>query len=71
MESNLRSPGSRLRNRLRLMPPVPRDGLWDHQHRVTVNLEQSLEANCRCRITIVDVCPLEMRNRYIRLSALS
>jgi len=27
------------------MPPVPTDGLWDHQHRVIVNLEKSLARN--------------------------
>src|ERR1035438_5296629 len=27
------------------MPPLPREGLWDHQHRVIVNLEQSLARN--------------------------
>ncbi|HXB70458.1 MAG TPA: DEAD/DEAH box helicase family protein [Candidatus Acidoferrales bacterium] len=45
MESDLKSPGSGLRNQLRLMPGVPRDGLWDHQHRVIANLEQSLARN--------------------------
>jgi hypothetical protein len=45
LESDLKSAGSGVRNRLRVMPPVPRDGLWDHQHRVIVNLEQSLARN--------------------------
>jgi type I restriction enzyme R subunit len=45
MEADLKSPGSGLRNRLRLLPPVPHEGLWDHQHRVIVNLEQSLARN--------------------------
>jgi type I site-specific restriction endonuclease len=45
MEADLKSPGSGLRNQLRLMPGVPRDGLWDHQHHVIANLEQSLARN--------------------------
>src|SRR5579864_757675 len=45
LEADLKSPGSTLRGRLRIMPPVPREGLWDHQHRVIVNLEQSLARN--------------------------
>jgi hypothetical protein len=27
------------------MPPLPREGLWDHQHRVIANLEQPLGRN--------------------------
>jgi type I restriction enzyme, R subunit len=27
------------------MPPVPREGLWDHQYRVIANLDQSLARN--------------------------
>jgi type I restriction enzyme R subunit len=45
LEADLKSPGSGLRNRLRLMPPVPREGLWDHQYRVIANLDQSLARN--------------------------
>src|SRR5258707_4069897 len=45
LEADLKSPGSSLRGRLRLMPAVPRAGLWDHQHRVIVNLERSLARN--------------------------
>ncbi len=45
LEADLKSPGSGLRNRLRIMPPVPREGLWDHQYRVIANLEQSLAHN--------------------------
>lgn len=45
MEADLKSPGSGLRSRLRIMPPLPRDGLWEHQHRVIANLEQSLARN--------------------------
>jgi len=45
LESDLKSPGSTLRGRLRIMPPLPREGLWDHQRRVIVNLEQSLARN--------------------------
>jgi type I restriction enzyme R subunit len=45
LESDLKSPGSTLRGRLRIMPPLPRAGLWDHQHRVIANLEQSLARN--------------------------
>ena len=45
LESDLKSPGSTLRGRLRIMPPLPREGLWDHQHRVIANLEQSLARN--------------------------
>ena len=45
LEADLKSPGSGLRNRLRLMPPVPREGLWDHQYRVITNLDQSLARN--------------------------
>ena len=50
LESDLKSPGSTVRGHLRIMPPLPRDGLWDHQHRVIANLEQSLSAstNRRC-----------------------
>jgi type I restriction enzyme R subunit len=35
----------RLRNRLGIMPSVPREGLWDHQYSVIANLEQSLARN--------------------------
>ena len=45
LEADLKSPGSGLRNRLRVMPPVPREGLWDHQYRVIANLDQSLARN--------------------------
>ena len=45
LEADLKSPGCGLRNRLRIMPPVPREGLWDHQYRVISNLEQSLARN--------------------------
>jgi type I restriction enzyme R subunit len=45
LEADLKSPGSGLRNRLRLMPPVPREGLWDHQYRVIANLDRSLARN--------------------------
>src|SRR5271157_1607495 len=45
LEADLKSPGSTLRGRLRIMPPLPREGLWDHQHRVIANLEQSLARN--------------------------
>ena len=45
LEADLKSPGSTLRGRLRIMPPLPRAGLWDHQHRVIANLEQSLARN--------------------------
>jgi type I restriction enzyme R subunit len=34
-----------VRNRLRIMPPLTREGLWDHQYRVITNLEQSLARN--------------------------
>lgn len=45
LEADLRSAGSGLRNRLRIMPPLARDGLWEHQYRVIANLEQSLASN--------------------------
>jgi type I restriction enzyme R subunit len=45
LEADLKSPGCGLRNRLRIMPAVPREGLWDHQYRVIANLEQSLARN--------------------------
>jgi type I restriction enzyme R subunit len=45
LEGDLKSPGSGLRNRLRVMPPVAREGLWDHQYRVIANLDQSLARN--------------------------
>ncbi len=45
LEADLKSPGSTMRGRLRIMPPLPREGLWDHQHRVIANLEQSLARN--------------------------
>jgi type I restriction enzyme R subunit len=45
LEADLKSPGSTLRGRLRIMPFLPREGLWDHQYRVIANLEQSLARN--------------------------
>ena len=45
LEADVKSPGCGLRNRLRIMPPVRREGLWDHQYRVISNLEQSLARN--------------------------
>jgi len=45
LEADLKSPGSSLRGRLRIMPSLPREGLWDHQYRVIANLEQSLARN--------------------------
>lgn len=45
LEGDLKSPGSGLRNRLRIMPALSREGLWDHQFRVITNLEQSLARN--------------------------
>jgi type I restriction enzyme R subunit len=45
LEADLKNAGSGLRNRLRIMPPLAREGLWDHQHRVIVNLERSLAQN--------------------------
>jgi type I restriction enzyme R subunit len=45
LEADLKSPGATLRGRLRIMPFLPREGLWDHQYRVIANLEQSLARN--------------------------
>jgi type I restriction enzyme R subunit len=45
LEADLKSPGSGVRNRLRIMPPLAREGLWEHQYRVIANLEQSLARN--------------------------
>jgi type I restriction enzyme, R subunit len=45
LEADLKSPGCSLRGRLRIMPPLPREGLWGHQYRVIANLEQSLAHN--------------------------
>jgi type I restriction enzyme R subunit len=45
LEADLKSPGSAVRNRLRIMPPLTREGLWDHQYRVIINLEHSLARN--------------------------
>jgi type I restriction enzyme, R subunit len=45
IDADLKAPGSTLRGRLRRMPPLPRAGLWDHQHRVIANLEQSFARN--------------------------
>jgi len=45
LEADLKSPGSGVRNRLRILPPLAREGLWDHQYRVITNLEQSLARN--------------------------
>jgi type I restriction enzyme R subunit len=44
-EADLKTPGSTLRGRLRIMPFLPREGLWDHQYRVIANLEKSLARN--------------------------
>jgi type I restriction enzyme R subunit len=45
MDADLKSAGSGLRNRLRVMPPLSREGLWEHQYRVIANLEKSLARN--------------------------
>jgi type I site-specific restriction endonuclease len=44
-QADLKSRGSDLRNRFRLMPPVLRQSLWDHPYRVIANLNQSRARN--------------------------
>jgi type I restriction enzyme R subunit len=45
MEADLKTPGSGLRNRMRVMPPLSREGLWEHQHKVIANLPFAAHAN--------------------------
>jgi type I restriction enzyme, R subunit len=42
LQSDLKSPGSTLRGKLRLLPPLPESNLWPAQRRAILRLEQSL-----------------------------